>query len=99
MKDGDKDQADFANRYHQALGAKWMCEAIVREMTTGFALNASAQAFALHVAQKWRDGAYWRPPETCTCGHTGGSASPEGHEESCPAREVAVNVETQRDEP
>jgi hypothetical protein len=89
----------FANRYHQTLGAKWMCEAIEREMATRFAQNANAQEFARHVRQKWMDKAYWRPPERCTCGSTGGSASYEGHEESCPVREVAVNVETQRDEP
>lgn len=50
-----------ANRYHQSLGAKWMCEAIVREMRTRFAQNRSAQEFASHVERKWEEAGYWRP--------------------------------------
>ncbi len=52
-----------ANRYHQRLGAKWMCEAIVRDMNSTFRLNANAQGFAKHVSHKWEDTGYWYPAD------------------------------------
>jgi hypothetical protein len=52
-----------ANRYHQTLGAKWMCEAIVREMETVFEKNTNAVEFGRHIWRKWEDDSYWRPGE------------------------------------
>lgn len=57
----DIEDVDRANRYHQTLGAKWMCEAFVREMTTTYRLNRHAQEFARHLERKWEDESYWRP--------------------------------------
>ena len=57
---GAADAAD-ANRYHQRLGAKWMCEAIVREINGAFSQNRHARAFAEHIARKWEVVSYWRP--------------------------------------
>ena len=53
-RDGD------ANRYHQTLGAKWMCEAIVREMPGAFR-SRNAQEFAAYIERRWEDPHYWRP--------------------------------------
>lgn len=49
-----------ANRYHQALGAKWMCEAIVRWCRTTLRQNRNAQSFADDIELKWADDAFWR---------------------------------------
>jgi hypothetical protein len=50
-----------ANRYHQTLGAKWMCDAIVLWCRTTLRLNRNAQAFANDVQSKWQDESFWRP--------------------------------------
>ena len=50
-----------ANRYHQSLGARWMCEAIAREARTTFRLNRNFVELARELADKWSDLAYWRP--------------------------------------
>ena len=62
---GKPDWADWmaTNEYHQSLGAKWMCEAIVRKCETTFALNRSAQQFATMFARKWEAPSFWRPTE------------------------------------
>jgi hypothetical protein len=53
---------DFANRYHQTLGAKWMCEAIVRRCRTELRLNRNAQAFADDIERRWAEESFWRLP-------------------------------------
>ena len=55
-----EDGAD-ANRFHQALGARWMVEAIVRECRTVYRLNRNAQQFANDLEGRWQDEAFWRP--------------------------------------
>ena len=49
---------DDANRYHQRLGAKWMCEALVRWLRT------SGLACAADIERRWEDDAFWRPETT-----------------------------------
>lgn len=53
--------AEDANRYHQALGAKWMVEAIVRHMRTTYQLDAEDTALAKELERKWEDKGFWRP--------------------------------------
>jgi hypothetical protein len=50
-----------ANSYHQRLGAKWMVEAICRDLRSRLRLNASAQALANDIERKWEDDAFWMP--------------------------------------
>ncbi len=69
------DDPSTANHYHQSLGAKWMCEALVREMRSAFAQNRNAQNFAEHIARKWEDNAYWRPTVCARCGNDGNPCS------------------------
>jgi len=78
-----------ANRYHQSLGAKWMCEAIVREMKTTFAQNANAREFGHHIARKWEDTGYWRPGP-------GGDASAQATVEGARPREEPCKCGTWR---
>jgi hypothetical protein len=49
-----------ANRYHQALGAKWMCEAFVREVEATYSQNRHAREWSEHLKDKWQDSSYWR---------------------------------------
>ena len=67
---------DDANRYHQSLGAKWMCEAIVREMGGAFSQNRHARAFAEHIARKWSEAGYWRPGAALSPGVGASTAKP-----------------------
>jgi hypothetical protein len=50
-----------ANRYQQSLGAKWMCEAIVKFLRSSTKLDWSAQRLARMVDRKWEDLGFWRP--------------------------------------
>jgi hypothetical protein len=50
-----------ANRYHQLLGAKWMVEAIVRDLRSRLRLNKHAQELANDIEHKWEDDSFWRP--------------------------------------
>ncbi len=64
------ENARDANRYHQSLGAKWMCEAIIREQRTKFRENRNAQEFADDLERRWEDEDFWRPKQ-------------ESHERGC----------------
>lgn len=44
-----------ANNYHQSLGAKWMCEAIVSKYAP------DEREFVHAFARKWQDASFWRP--------------------------------------
>jgi hypothetical protein len=60
-----EDHSD-ANRYHQTLGAKWMCDAIVNWCRTVLRLNRSARAFADDIQSRWQDESFWRPVTPAT---------------------------------
>ena len=48
-----------ANRYHQALGAKWMCEAIVRFLRSTTRPYWSAHRLASMIEPRWQDSDFW----------------------------------------
>ena len=54
---GKPDWADWmaTNEYHQSLGAKWMCEAIVSKYAP------DEREFVHAFARKWEDASFWRP--------------------------------------
>ena len=55
--EGKPDWADWmaTNEYHQSLGAKWMCEAIVSKYAP------DEREFVHAFARKWEDPSFWRP--------------------------------------
>lgn len=58
----DRDGGQASRGYHQRLGAKWMCDAIVRWLRTTFVQNRNAQWLASDLERKWEDEDFWRPP-------------------------------------
>jgi hypothetical protein len=55
-----------ANRYHQALGAKWMCEAIVKWLRTPLPGTLCEdqerdERIADSLVRRWEDKSFWRP--------------------------------------
>lgn len=50
-----------ANTYHQRLGAKWMCEAIVRDIRLAPVKTLGRSETADYYERKWEDASFWRP--------------------------------------